>query len=365
MENFDFYEALGVNKNASQDEIKSAYRKLAVKYHPDKNKGDKNAEEMFKKVSIAYDTLGDPKKREEYDNRGKSPFGQNGSFTSDINDIFNQFFGDSNNPFGSFFGGGGGFRNQPENLDIKVMLNVSFEDVLNGCTKTIKYQISKQCPHCQGLGKEKTSPLQTCPTCKGSGYIRQMHFGGVSSATCPNCQGKGKIFTKNCSLCNGEKVTKELKEISINIPAGAYDKMQLRVAGKGHKSKRGNGYGDLYIVLNVSLKSADGKFSRIPNSFDIATSINVSYYDYMAKNPILLKTPYGTTVKFTIGDDTTFGDSVRIRNNGFKYCPNIGGRNEKGDLIIKIQLEKVGKITKDELNYLKKFDESIKKRKNQ
>lgn len=370
MENFDFYEALGVKKNATQDEIKSAYRKLAIKYHPDKNPGDKNAEEMFKKVSIAYDTLSDPKKRADYDNGGmNSPFGKNynksysSSFTSDvdINDIFNQFF--KNSPFGSPFGDTSNwntFRNMPENLDIKLMLNISFEEALNGTTKTINYKISKQCATCNGSGYDFRSNTKKCSFCNGSGYVKKMNLGSIVSVTCNNCRGKGIVYEKSCPECNGTKVKQEIREISINIPKGAYNHMQLRVAKGGNISKKTKQKGDLFIILNVAQTSKDGKFTRLGDSFDIGTTIELTYYDFVSKKPIIIKSPKGNDLKFSIPDNTKVGSAIRIRGQGFDFCPKT--INDKGDLIVTIQLKSVSNLTEKELNYLKEFDKSIKER---
>ena len=375
MEDFDFYKVLGLDKNATQEQIKSAYRKLAIKYHPDKNPGDKNAEEMFKKISVAYDTLSDPKKRSDYDNRGSSPFGKGGSSRyssfsdNDINDIFNKFFGGGGfgSPFSDFgpFGSGSDvpwntFRNMPENLDIKVMLNVSFEEALNGATKKFKYKIEKPCLKCNGTGYDFTSNLGPCPICKGSGYVKKRNLGTYVSVTCSNCNGKGKVYDKKCSKCHGSKSETEIKKISINIPKGAYDKMQLRVAGGGCISKRTKSKGDLYIILNVLNVSADGKFIRVGNSFDIQTTIELSYYEFVSKNPISLKAPQGDEIKFTIPDNVKVGSAVRVRGRGFKFYPK--SVDDVGDLLVYIQLKPVKNLTEKELNYLKEFDKSIKER---
>lgn len=375
MEDFDFYKVLGLDKNATQEQIKSAYRKLAIKYHPDKNPGDKNAEEMFKKISVAYDTLSDPKKRADYDNGAKSPFSSKSSTKyssfsdNDINDIFNKFFGGGGfcSPFSDFgpFGPGGGgpwntFRNMPENLDVKVMLNVSFEEVLNGSTKKFKYKIEKPCLKCNGSGYDFTSKLGPCPICKGSGYVKKRNLGTYVSVTCNNCNGKGKVYDKKCPECNGSKTSTEIKEISINIPKGAYDKMQLRVAGGGCISRKTKQKGDLFIILNVSNVSADGKFLRVGNSFDIQTTIELSYYEFVSKNPISLKSPQGDEVKFTIPDNVKIGSAVRIRGRGFKFYPKTV--NDVGDLLVFIQLKPVKNLTEKELNYLKEFDKLIKER---
>ena len=266
----DYYEVLGVSKTATADEIKKAYRKLAIKYHPDKTPGDKEAEEKFKEAAEAYDILSNEEKRQKYDQFGHSmgpqgfggmggDFGGMGGGMS-MEDIFAQF-GDI---FGGRFGGGfGGFgsaagarRAQPRQRrgsDLRIRVKLTLEEIASGTTKTLKIPTFVKCDHCNGTGAKDGVAFATCNTCHGSGQVTQVQhtpFGAIqSSAICPECEGTGKVITERCTYCNGQGVERKEQQVSFNIPAGVADGMTLTVKGKGNAPVHGGVNGDLLVVI--------------------------------------------------------------------------------------------------------------------
>ncbi|HOY72821.1 MAG TPA: DnaJ domain-containing protein, partial [Tenuifilaceae bacterium] len=260
----DFYEILGVSRNATKDEIKKAYRQMALKYHPDKNPGDKEAEEKFKEAAEAYEVLGDDTKRARYDQFGHSGVGNGGGgggFTHDwtIDDIFSQFGDIFGGHFGSF-GGFGGFGNSRANQratsrgsDIRVKVKLNYSEIANGVEKKLKVNKYVTCHSCNGSGAASLSDFQTCSTCRGSGYVTRVTntlLGQMqSTAPCPTCNGEGKTITKKCTECNGEGVVRDNEIITIKIPAGVAEGMQLSVSGKGNAARRGGVPGDLLVVI--------------------------------------------------------------------------------------------------------------------
>ncbi len=265
----DYYEVLGVDKNADEKTIKSAYRKLAIKYHPDKNPDNKEAEEKFKEAAEAYDVLSNPEKRAKYDQYGHNmgpqgfPGGEGGFYSSggmSMEDIFANF-GDI---FGGAFGGMGGFssagagrsrtrRRQRRGTDLRIKVKVTLEDIANGVTKTLKIPTFVKCQHCNGTGAKDGTAFKTCPTCNGSGTVlrsQQTIFGmSQSQVQCPECEGEGKIITEKCSYCGGQGVEKKDELVSFTIPAGVQDGMTLTVKGKGNAAIHGGVNGDLLVVI--------------------------------------------------------------------------------------------------------------------
>ena len=266
MDKRDYYEVLGVAKTATPEELKKAYRKLAIKYHPDKNPGDKEAEEKFKEAAEAYDVLSDPEKRQKYDQFGHNMgpqgfpgggFGGGHGFT--MEDIFSQF--------GDIFGGHGGFdmggfgsaaggrprKRQRRGDDLRITLKLSLEDIAKGISKTLKLKAFAKCDHCNGTGAKDGTAFVTCPTCHGSGTVmrtQQTIFGlSQSAAVCPECNGDGKIIKENCTYCNGTGVQHKEQVVSFNIPAGVADGMTLTVKGKGNAPMHGGVNGDLLVVI--------------------------------------------------------------------------------------------------------------------
>ena len=265
----DYYEVLGVEKTASVEEIKKAYRKKAIQYHPDKNPGDKQAEENFKEAAEAYDVLSDPQKRQRYDQFGHAGVGgasQGGGFGGgmSMDDIFSQFgdiFGGHFGGFGGFSGFGGGSRggrrvNRGSDLRVKVKLNL--KEIATGVEKKIKVKKYVTCSKCHGSGAEDDHSSKTCETCHGSGVVTRVAntiLGQMQTqTTCPTCGGEGKIITKKCSECNGEGIVRDDEVITINIPAGVAEGMQLSMSGKGNAARHGGINGDLLKVLRLRNK---------------------------------------------------------------------------------------------------------------
>ena len=351
----DYYDVLGVNKNAPEDEIKKAYRKMAMKYHPDKNQGDKAAEEKFKEAAEAYDVLGNASKKQKYDQFGHAGFsagggGGHGDFSS-MDDIFSAFgdiFG------GGGFGGGssrGGRRvNRGTNLRIKVKLDLN--EILTGVEKKIKVNKYVSCVPCKGTGAQNGSGFSNCNTCRGTGQVTrvvQTMLGQMQTAsTCPGCGGEGQIIKEKCKSCYGDGIVKGEEVISINIPAGVAEGMQLSMQGKGNAAARSGVPGDLLIVVeeteHPTLKR-DGNnllynlFISVPEVI-LGTSAEINTLDGKAK------------IKIEPG--TQSGKVLRLRGKGL---PNINGY-EKGDLLVNVNVWTPQTLNKEEKQLLEKLKES-------
>ncbi|MBQ7042581.1 MAG: molecular chaperone DnaJ [Muribaculaceae bacterium] len=256
----DYYEVLGVSKTATDDEIKKAYRKMALKYHPDKNPGDKEAEEKFKEAAEAYDVLSNADKRARYDQFGHSMGGQQGfggfgggGFS--MEDIFSQFGDIFGGRFSGQWGGATGGRGRRVNRgsDLRIKVKLTLEEISKGASKTLKIPTLVKCEHCEGTGAKDGKAFSTCSTCNGTGTVvhTQNTFLGPmqSTSTCPSCNGEGKIITERCSHCNGEGVNRQETTVSFNIPAGVADGMILTVRGKGNAPRHGGINGDLLVVI--------------------------------------------------------------------------------------------------------------------
>ena len=265
----DYYEVLGVDRKATPDEIKKAYRKMAIKYHPDKNPGDKAAEEKFKEAAEAYDVLSNPEKREKYDQFGHSMgpqgfggMGGGGGFGGGMSmeDIFAQFGdifgGGAFGGFGGFGGATGGRRSRPRQRrgsDLRIRVKLTLEEIANGVQKTLKLPTFVKCEHCKGTGAKDGVAFATCNTCHGTGRVtrvQQTPFGAMQSeAVCPDCEGEGKVITERCSYCKGQGVERREQQVSFNIPAGVSDGMVLTLRGRGNAPVHGGVNGDLLVVI--------------------------------------------------------------------------------------------------------------------
>ena len=361
----DYYEILGVSKNASNDELKKAYRKKALEFHPDRNPDDKASEEKFKEAAEAYEVLGDDSKRQRYDQFGHAGMGnsggQGGGFGHmDMNDIFERFGdvfgGGGNNPFESFFGGGsrssrGGRRvNRGSNLRIKVKLTL--EEIATGIEKKIKVNKLISCSHCSGSGAQKGAGFSTCSTCKGSGQVmrtQQTILGYMQTAsTCPQCSGEGQTITDKCKSCHGDGITKGEEVIEINIPAGVAEGMQLSMSGKGNAGPRGGIPGDLIIAIEEAEHSI---FKREGNNIYYEHSLNFAD----AAMGIQLEVPtLDGKAKVKIEAGTQPGKILRLKGKGI---PEVNGYG-KGDLLISVNVWTPQKLTSEEKKILEKFKTS-------
>ena len=333
----DYYEVLGVAKNATKDEIKKAYRKLAIKYHPDKNPGDKEAEEKFKEAAEAYDVLSDDTKRQRYDQFGHAGVGgaAGGGF-SDVNDIFTHFgdiFGDLFGGGASFGGFGGGSRGRAvrkgSNLRVRVKLNLS--EIVSGTEKKIKIKKKVTCTACNGSGAATSNDVQSCPDCKGSGYVIRMVngiFGRMQQQSpCPRCGGEGKIITHKCPHCSGEGVVDAEETVTVQIPAGVADGMQLNVPGKGNAPRHGGVNGDLYVLIS---EEEHPQLERDGN--DLIYTLDISFPDAVLGANVEIPTVEGN-VKIHIDEGTQSGKILRLRGKG---VPDVNGYG-RGDLLVNVK----------------------------
>ncbi len=360
MEKRDYYEVLGVSKNADATEIKKAYRKLALKYHPDKNPGDKEAEEKFKEAAEAYDVLSNEEKRRRYDQFGHAGVGGagQGGFGGgmSMDDIFSQF-GDIFGSFGNF-GGFGGFSsgrsarrvNRGTNLRVKVKMNL--QEIATGIEKKIKVKKYVACQHCNGTGAKDGKSYSTCSTCKGSGQVTRVQntiLGAMqTTSTCPTCEGEGKIINEKCTFCNGEGVLMSEEVISINIPAGVAEGMQLSLSGKGNAARRGGVNGDL-IVLVEEEEHPD----LVRDGNDLLYNVFIGYPEAVLGETVEIPTIEGK-VKVKIEAGTQPGKILRLRGKGL---PDVNGYG-KGDLLAKVNVWIPKNLSKDEKKLVEKMREA-------
>ena len=354
---------LEVPKTATADEIKKAYRKQAIKYHPDKNPGDKAAEEKFKEAAEAYEVLSDPQKRQRYDQYGHAGMGGASGFSGggmSMDDIFSHFgdiFGGGS--FGSFFGGGfGGSRrggpqtrvNKGTNLRVKVKLTLA--EVANGVTKKIKVNKYVACDKCNGTGAFDSNSYSNCSTCHGSGVVTRITntiLGQMQqSSVCPNCGGDGRIITRRCTSCGGEGIVQKEDIVTLNIPAGVADGMQLSVSGKGNAARHGGINGDLLVVIQEEEHP-----ELIRDGNDLIYSLFLSMPDAILGTTAEIPTVDGK-VKIKIDPGTQSGKILRLRGKGI---PELNGYG-RGDLLVNIQVWTPQNVTRDEARIIEKLKES-------
>ena len=361
----DYYKILGVSKTADAAEIKKAYRKLAVKFHPDKNPGNKEAEEKFKELSQAYEVLSDAKKRSTYDQFGHDAFtrsgrggagGGRGGF-HDPYDIFSQVFGagGGGSIFEEFFGGGrtrGGTRSSiQEGADLRYDLEIDFEDAVYGGDKKISFTRLQSCSVCNGSGCKAGTGKTTCSRCGGNGYISTNHAFLSMRQACPVCQGTGQVIESPCGKCGGEGRVHAQKTIQIHIPPGVDTGSRLRVAGEGESGVGGGSAGDLYVVIHVRNHEV---FRR--DGMDIMCEVPISFATAALGGIIEVPTISGKT-KLKIPEGTLNGTVLRMRGKGI---PSLrGGR--RGDQHIKIYVEIPQKLTKEQKVKLQDFNEECEK----
>ena len=360
----DYYEVLGLTKDATEADIKKAYRKLAIKYHPDRNPGDTTAEEKFKEAAEAYDVLHDPQKRQQYDQfgfdapggfGGGSPFGGAGGFSMD--DIFSMF-GDVFGGHGGFggFGGRGGGRQAPRyrGSDLRLKVRLSLQEVATGVTKKFKLRKDVVCPHCHGTGAEGGSAPETCPNCHGSGMeirTQQSIFGMMQTqAVCPTCGGEGTIIKNKCKECGGEGVVNSEEVIEVKIPAGVGDGMVVTVTGKGHAARRNGVPGDIQVYIE---EEPHKELLREDNNliYNLLLDVPTAALGGDAEIPTI-----DGKVKIKIEPGTQPGKVVRLRSKGLPAVQGYGYGT--GDLIVNISVYIPEALSKDEKKTLEEMKKS-------
>ena len=349
----DPYEILGVSRSASVEEIKISYRKLAMKYHPDRNPGDHQAEEQFKEIAQAYDILIDPDKRSAYDRFGYSAFqgagaGGGGGF-HDPFDLFREVFGAGGGGiFEHFFGGGGGATEQSRGADLRYDLEIKLEEAARGVEKEIEIRKTGRCSSCGGSGAGAGARLQTCPTCRGRGQVVASRGFFQVAQPCPRCHGAGEMFDHPCKVCRGEGRSEATSRIKLKIPAGIEDGSRLRSSGNGEAGLRGAPSGDLYVVIHIRehsvfTRDGDDLFCEIPVPFVTATlggEIAVPTLDGKAS----VKIPAGTQN----------GTIFKLRGKGITHLRGSG----HGQLLVRVAVEVPTKLTSEQRRKLEDFSES-------
>ena len=355
----DYYEVLGVGKDADQGAIKKAYRKMAMKYHPDKNPGDAAAEEKFKEAAEAYDVLSNEEKKARYDRYGHAGLGGGGGGYSSVNmeDIFSRFsdiFGGGGSPFDSFFSGGGGRRRSrgQRGSDLRVKVKLDLEEVYKGVEKKIKIRRMISCEVCSGSGAENPNDFQTCGTCNGTGEIRRQAGGGffqqIVVTACPTCQGEGRTLTKACKNCSGEGRMESSEVVEIPIPAGISQGMQLTMRGYGHAGRRGGSSGDLQILIE---EKPHEFFSR--DGDNVIYELFISFPDAALGRSVEVPTLGGKT-RFKISPGTQSGKVFRLKGKGL---PNINGYGS-GDQLIQVMVWVPKNLSSKERSQLEAMRES-------
>ena len=362
----DYYEVLGVEKTASEAEIKKAYRKLAIQYHPDKNPGDKEAEEKFKEAAEAYSVLSDKDKRVRYDQFGHAGMGgaAGGGFSDfgdfDLNDIFSSVFGHGFSGFGGFggFGGGGGRASQRKfrGSDLRVKVKMSLKDVSTGVEKKFKLKKYVMCEHCHGTGAEGDGATETCPTCHGTGSVtrtQQSIFGMMQTqSVCPQCNGEGKIIKNKCKHCSGEGIVYGEEVVEVKIPAGVAEGMQLTVNGKGNAGKRNGVPGDLLVVIE---EEAHPDLIRDEN--DLIYNLLLSVPTAALGGAVEIPTIDGK-VKVKIEPGTQPGKVLRLRGKGLPSVNSYGYSNGTGDLLVNVSVYIPENLSKEEKQAMEKMQNS-------
>ena len=362
----DYYEVLGVDKTASEDEIKKAYRKIAIKYHPDRNPGNKEAEEKFKEAAEAYDVLHDPQKRQQYDQfgfagqGGAGGFGGFGGASMNMDDIFSMFgdiFGGHAGGFGGFGGFGGGQRRpqQHRGSDLRLKVKLTLQEISTGVTKKFKVRKDVVCQHCHGSGSADGGASETCPTCHGSGVIShttQSIFGMMQTqGVCPTCNGEGKIIKNKCHECSGTGVVKGEEVVEINIPAGVIEGMVVNVPGKGNAGRRNGIPGDIQVFIE---EEPNDTFVRDGN--DLIYNLLLDFPTAALGGDVELPTIEGTRLRVKIEPGTQPGKTLRLRSKGLPAVQGYG--SGKGDMVVNISIYVPKTLSRDEKKSLEKMKDS-------
>lgn len=363
----DYYDILGVSKNAPADEIKKAYRKLAIKFHPDKNPDDKSAEDKFKEAAEAYEILSNPEKKQRYDQFGhagaQGGFGGYGGGGMNMDDIFSQFGdifgggGGGGSPFDSFFGGGGqsrsgGGRRVQKGTNLRIKVKLTLEEIANGVEKKIKVNKQVLCNTCDGTGAKDKNSFSTCKTCGGSGAVRRVTntiLGQMqTTSTCPTCNGEGSTITSKCNTCHGDGVTRGEETISINIPAGVSEGMQLSMSGKGNAAPRGGVPGDLIILIEETPHE-----SLKREGINVIYDLHVSFVDATLGSTIEVPTIDGKA-RIKLDPGTQGGKILRLKGKGI---PEVNSYH-KGDQLIQVNIWTPKIVSNEEREVLEKLKES-------
>ncbi len=361
----DFYDILGVTKSASAEEIKKAYRKLAIKYHPDKNPGDKSAEDKFKEAAEAYEILSNPEKKQRYDQFGHAGMGAGGGGGHyggggmNMEDIFSQFGdifgGGGGSPFDSFFGGGqrgGGGRRVAKGSNLRIKVKLTLEEIANGTEKKIKVNKQIPCKTCDGSGAKDRSSVNTCGTCGGSGAVRKVTntiLGQMqTTATCPTCNGSGQQITAKCNACHGDGVVRGEETITINIPAGVSDGMQLSMSGKGNAAPNGGIPGDLIILIE---EIPHETLKREGNN--VVYDLHLNFVDAALGMSVEVPTIDGKA-KIKIEPGTQSGKLLRLKGKGI---PEVNSYH-RGDQIVHINIWTPKALNSEERDLLEKLRDS-------
>lgn len=361
----DYYETLGVSKTASEDELKKAFRRLAMKYHPDRNPNNKAAEEKFKEFKEAYEVLSDPKKRQAYDQFGhagvSSAGGQGGGgfggFSSGGGGVnFEDLFGGFGDIFGDIFGGQGGGRRGSRRsqghpgADLRYDLTITLEEAVKGITKEIKIPTLVKCDECKGSGAKPGTSPKTCPTCGGSGQVRMQQGFLAIQQTCPKCRGQGQIIDSPCPKCHGEGRKHSTKILQVKIPAGIDNGDRIRLTGEGEAGMQGGHNGDLYVEIHLKPHAL---FER--RGADLFCEVPISFTTAALGGEVEIPTLEGK-INLKIPPETLTGKSFRLRSKGIS---TVRG-HAKGDILVKVMIETPIKLNKEQKQLLETFENSIK-----
>ena len=358
----DYYEILGVTKSSSADEIKKAYRKIALQFHPDRNPGNKESEEKFKEAAEAYDILSNPDKRAQYDRFGHAPAGGGGGFSGQggmrMEDIFSNFgdvFGDE--MFGSFFGGGrqgggGGQRHGTRGANLRIKLKMDFGEIANGANKKIKVKKHIVCQQCGGNGAKDKASIQSCGTCGGSGQVRRVtntFLGQMQTVTtCPTCNGEGTFITQKCGGCKGEGRVFGEETLSLDIPGGVQDGMQLSMSGRGNAGERGGPPGDLLILIEEEPHE-----HLVRKELDVVFVLHLSFPEAVLGTQVEVPTIDGKA-KIKVPPGTQSGKIFRLKSKGFPAFQSY----EKGDELVEVSVWSPTNLTNEERDMLERLKNS-------
>ncbi len=355
----DYYEVLGVSKEATKEEIKKAYRKQALKYHPDKNPGDKKSEENFKEAAEAYEVLSNDEKKSRYDRYGHAGvggagngFGGHGMTVEDIFSSFGDIFGDAFGGFGGFSGGSRRGKRVSKGTNLRVKVKLTLQEIAAGTEKKLKVSKYDTCDTCHGTGAADASSMSTCSTCHGSGHVTRITntmLGQMqTSSVCPSCGGEGKTITKKCSTCYGEGIVQKEEIIKINIPAGVAKGMQMTVGGKGNAPRRGGINGDLLVVFEEEEHP-----DLIREGNDLIYNLFISIPDAILGTHVEVPT-VENNVKIKIEPGTQPGKILRLRGKGL---PEVNGYG-RGDLLVNVNVWIPKNVNREEMKAFEKFRES-------